>query len=1237
MDEFPSWAQEWMRAEPQKVSHCLNLALKLRNPYELPLMLWDVVVARPKIQRALGELSFVHFARFVPSWDGTALMVITEFDGPLEPYVMDFAIAIGDVFDRLLSYVKDAPPLPVSKHPDEFWTYVQLWNRVPFFPRVPNDATLFPPDFDYPLFCAYPDKTVIDITGPRGKGKLPQPALDRPAAWVDLNDVQGNILRGYGAKTALHQFFTVTDAATARQWLAEVFSKSSPSNNLWGDLTTAEPWGQDDELKTNKPDLMANVAFTFAGMTALLPGRLVDLNKRFPLAFREGAEARAKLNGDIDPSDPSDPGPSAPGHWHFGRDDQHIHVVLTLQTFANEQSGGVGWTRFVAAVDTLKTAAEANGLQRVYGHETQARKGEFDEVTQAHQVEMVYFDYRDGITDPRISGQCPARPADVQPADFQPAASPGEFLLGPDYCDIYGGPSLGKMPGDLALNGSFAAMRLMEQHVDTFNKTLTTESARLGIGREGLKAKLMGRWTGGEPLALEHADPPQGGSRDNFDYAPSWEHPEVADDHAGKFCPVGAHIRRTNPRNARVAGQRHARRLIRRGMPTHWQEDGVAKKGLLGLFIGGSLERQFEFIQQQWIQGDLAASGIRGTQDPIAGLRSKPTEFLVWPDRPDQKAKVPPLVTTRGSLYLFSPGIRALQALDSANSKTFDDAAPTLAVVTAVLAKPAIATTTAKVKKAVGGFTDIFEDAAKVAVGAAERAVDAAASAYGESTSVIKSLSDLAVQGSPDDPHWLDSVKSMLRADSLLLGLPDEIIDLLAGLSGRVLNSEWVRKLVETFAPPPCAACESPVQGVPTADIDPADPWVIANPCAAYAALQTKFGNLVWVPAHRAYWVLDLATAQDMFNRPSDFVQQASNVGLRGIITLDGNRHTVVRAAVVQSLAIAASRDKVDHYLDAAMTNALNKIGRLPQFDFVASYGSPVPGQVFWDILGLPPEHREECGDLAQTMMRHFGQPEGRGMGDRVVFADASLRLTRRLALLFAQALAASLHPAQSPFRGTLIGEIASRTQLLFPSANRTMHFDESLLTLVQFVLAGFMSMQFLMGTGMRNLLTPDPRADRNGQTPWQQLRALYNPGNPAFDTALRNALAESRRVDPPVTIVQRYAGLNGAKIGNVTIPKDCPIFAVVASAHRDPTFIPEPGQFHWDRNPQLNLSLGHGTHECVGRLLQDWVVPAALTHLLEAMPDLRLCDTESVPAWLDNLYFRSLQSLPVSRCYPAV
>ena len=1223
MDEFPAWAQRWLKAERPQVSHGLNLALKLRHPVQMPLMLWDVVVARPQIQQALAQLSFLHFARFVPSSDGTALMVVTEFDGPLQPYVMDFAIALGGVFDRLLSYVEGAPPLPVRDHPDEFWQFVQLWNRVPFLPpaspREADDPALLPVDFDYPLYAAYPDKTMIDIVGSRGQGKLP-PALDRPAAWVDLRDVQGNILRGYGARTAMHQFFTVTNAANARRWLAQDFSHPSPSHNAWGALTTAEPWAQAADGKTVKPDLMANVAFSFTGMKALLPGRQAALNGLFPQAFREGAQARAALNGDIDPSDPSEPGPSAPAHWHFGRDDQHIHVVLTLQTFASEAAGGSDWLGFAAAVAALKAAAEAHGLKQVYAHEAQAHT--------VDGVDLVYFDYKDGITDPRISGQCPVRPGGGASADFQPAASPGEFLLGPKYSDIYGGASLGKLPQDLALNGSFAAMRLIEQHVDTFDDLLTQESARLGLHREQLKAKLMGRWSGGEPLALELTHPPQGGPRNDFDYAPSWEHPAVADDHLGLRCPVGAHIRRSNPRNARVAGQRHARRLIRRGMPSHWQEDGATKRGLLGLFICGSLERQFEFIQQQWIQGDLAASGIRGTQDPIAGLRTQATEFQVWHDRPDLKIKVPPLVATRGSLYLFLPGIAALRGLKEANSSATEDSSAAPAGMGKKGVKPPPPGASMAAKK------HPLKHIAAKAVAAASKSLKQSLSQVD-----LADLTALLVQGHGEG-H--DETLSEHTALAMLAALPDEIRELLADLLLRGLNSKWVENLVNSFAPPDVGGCDSAVSGVATADIDPTDPWVIAHPAAAFAKLRSKSGNLVWVPAHRAYWVLDLAGAQQLFGTPGDFVQQAANVKLRGIITLDGERHTVVRAAVVEALAIAANQTKLDGYLDCAVTQALGTIGQLQQFDFVKLYGNKVPGDVFWNILGLPLEHREECGKLAQTMMRHFGQPEARGLGDRVVFADASLRLTKRLALLFARALAASLLPGAGPFRGSLIGEIASRTRLVGTSAEskskskRTLHFIESLLTLLQFVLAGFMSMQFLMGSALRNLLTPDPRAAKNGQTPWQQLLDQHQPDSPGFEKALLDALAESRRVDPPVAIVQRYVGPQGARIGGVTIPKDCPVFAVVTSAQSDASFGTDPEQFHWDRPRRAQLSLGHGLHECVGSALQDEVVPAALSRLLLAMPGLALCDTEAVPAWLDNLYFRSLQSLPVHRCGPS-
>jgi deferrochelatase/peroxidase EfeB len=648
--QVPDWANSWA-PRTGRPAQGLNLALVLEDPLAMPLVLWEIIAAQPKIQHALESLSFLHFARFVPSYDAKALMVITEFDGPLEPYVMDFVIALGDVFDRLLGYVKKErgyrPNLPVRKDPEAFWNFVQYWNRVPF--RAPGiaNADRLPHGFEYRIYSAYPDKSVIDITGP--DRQLPQPAIDKDAAKVDLADVQGNILRGYGARTANHLFFTVTDAPMARAWLSgELTDPAKP----WRGITSAERW-------PSKPNLLVNVAFTFSGMQALLPTKSHELAK-FPVEFRAGAQARAIDNGDVDDVNEC-------AKWLFGQDGQAIHVVVSIYTDSFDPEGPApqvltpaanptNWDEFLAATQQLQASAEKSGFKHVYKHQSRAL---------ADQREP--FGFRDDISQPRISGQCPARDA----PDFQPAASAGEFLLGPYYEDIYRGPSIGELPTALALNGTFGAMRLLEQHVDAFDAMVAHYAQQLGADSEQLKSQLMGRWTDGRPVeASTHKE------LNDFDYAPSWEHPDrVATVPGVPQCPIGAHVRRANPRSARVVGQSHSRRLIRRGMPTTWEEEGLTKKGLLGLFICGSLARQFEFIQRQWLQGDLATTGIRGTSDPIAGLRRQPTSFSLQVPDPKQHSglrsatiTVDPLVTTRGSLYLFFPGIAALRNLDKVNA-----------------------------------------------------------------------------------------------------------------------------------------------------------------------------------------------------------------------------------------------------------------------------------------------------------------------------------------------------------------------------------------------------------------------------------------------------------------------------------------------------------------------------------------------------------------------------------------
>jgi hypothetical protein len=98
------------------------------------------------IARALDAIGTVHFARFV-FLSKTEFAVITEYDGDFDTYVMDFVHGIGSIFDQLLEEIQDAPPRPVSAHPDEFLAFVHQHDQ-----RSSG-----------PLYSAHPDRTVLEI------------------------------------------------------------------------------------------------------------------------------------------------------------------------------------------------------------------------------------------------------------------------------------------------------------------------------------------------------------------------------------------------------------------------------------------------------------------------------------------------------------------------------------------------------------------------------------------------------------------------------------------------------------------------------------------------------------------------------------------------------------------------------------------------------------------------------------------------------------------------------------------------------------------------------------------------------------------------------------------------------------------------------------------------------------------------------------------------------------------
>lgn len=628
-------------AAERPVTSGLNLWLALERPEDMPRLLGLLQGLRPRIDDALVNLHYVHFARFVPAPGGAALQVITEFDGEFDAYVLDFVLAIGDEFDKILQFVRNRPAFSVKDDPARFLAFVRA-NNLGYSAEQPGNIR---------LFSAYPSRTVLDIIGTRGEAKLPD---DATPVKVDRTDVQANVLRGVDPALAYHMGLRFTDVPAAHRLLEALLPGGEGPLQVSNDT----PWGDTN----SPPPYWLCVGFTFRGLLAL--GISDSDRAEFELAhkaFVRGPDHRdaAPANGDV--------GDSQPAFWELGG----AHPVdMVLSLYADEPR------ELAQRRGQLQALCSKHRME----HVTEGRDWADAAVLRDEQGRhRVHFGYVDGLAQPRLAiDDVPPLPAAAD--DMQPLAGVGEFLLGEKYPNVFGGrSSLGGLSAALAQNGTFAALRVMEQHVAAFEKLLDQAADDNKVKRDWVAAKLMGRWFDGTPVSLSPDAPPKpGATYDNrFDYLPSNRNPRTEDDSAGLRCPVGAHARRMNPRSARVAGRPNSRRLLRRGMPygpafdPNKGADGK-RRGLIGLFLCADLDRQFEFLLRQWAQGDLATSGLKDQQDPFIGAQQalpggplRPGLFRIPRPSPlpEIKIKMPRLVKTVGSAYLFMPGLAGLRHL----------------------------------------------------------------------------------------------------------------------------------------------------------------------------------------------------------------------------------------------------------------------------------------------------------------------------------------------------------------------------------------------------------------------------------------------------------------------------------------------------------------------------------------------------------------------------------------------
>jgi deferrochelatase/peroxidase EfeB len=494
-------------------------------------------------------------------------------------------------------------------------------------------------------------------------------------AWIDDSDVQGLVRFGYGDMTeACFYLLEVRDRAAARAWLG---ARS---------VTTSVK-----VPRTERPEKALQVAFSWDGLKALgLPPTVEGFSLEF-ITGMAGDESRSRRLGDH--------GASAPSTWYWGAPGRVPHVLVMLYARAG-------------LLESWKQEIRSGSWAAAF-RETLLSTSDLDNVEP--------FGFKDGISQPELDWEL-QRATGGDEVRFTNLLALGEVLLG--YRNEYGKytecPLLpasddpqGILPvaerdssrRDFGQNGTYLVFRDMRQDVRSFWRFLDAQAGGDRTLRERLASAMVGRTMTGEPL-MPLADHeidgigPKEAASNRFTYD---------SDHLGTRCPIGAHIRRANPRSGDYPGDptglvsrllrllgfggrgfeddliasARFHRVLRRGReygPGLSPEDALRSgadedRGLRFICLNANIGRQFEFVQNAWIMGTKFGGltderdAIIGSREPIPGCPV--TDTFSVPREGGVARRItgmPAFVTMRGGGYFFLPSVRAVRYL--ANLRT---------------------------------------------------------------------------------------------------------------------------------------------------------------------------------------------------------------------------------------------------------------------------------------------------------------------------------------------------------------------------------------------------------------------------------------------------------------------------------------------------------------------------------------------------------------------------------------
>lgn len=660
--------------------------------YSLAVGMWVIRLLALFVFRQgdLARMGTIHFARWVKPPGTDALVFMSNYDGSWLSYLEDFTALASLGLNAAWGHSRGVPTARLM--------FLDGASDSDAFKRFAK-RSLRPTNFWY---SGYPGLTLENIRRNAlihdglmraSNATEAQDWLDmlasakRPDFEIQTDEVQTLVLRGLGSLPAMAcGLVHIPPGADLKGWTAHLsrtiaFGNEDPDPQRWHHRLVAQIFGQETGPLPEKPGEASFVGFTASGLVKLgLPGPDTGVGLAGLLApFYQGMSSRERVLRDA--------GPSAPARWTWSDSawtglppgSAGVDAVLLVYGMTPEDcSAAIGAQAAAFGLTLRKTLCSparpvlpgglraepfgfADGISNPVMKGLRGDAGLPGDQVEPGEILLGYPHNREG--------QVPtcALPAELDPLDILPAISNTLYRRYP----AFGLESGAGADRDFGRNGTFLVVRQLEQDVAGFQDYTARTASELaacpgmsGVDPHWVGAKMIGRWKDGSPVVLyPHASPRTPNPTNDFGFAVT--------DPRGFACPLGSHVRRSNPRdslmsdNLRAPNHVSSHRILRRGRAYLEPAPAGAKptEGLIFLAACADLERQFEFVQQTWI-GDPSFHGLTGESDPAVDSDGKLQDLSLPDGRTVRRIRgIPDFVTVRGGGYFFMPSRSALYYL----------------------------------------------------------------------------------------------------------------------------------------------------------------------------------------------------------------------------------------------------------------------------------------------------------------------------------------------------------------------------------------------------------------------------------------------------------------------------------------------------------------------------------------------------------------------------------------------